>query len=177
MEKNLQWEVTMAKITQKIHPCLWFDSEAEEAAKFYTSIFKNSKIGATTYYDEESSKAAGRPKGSVLTVDFELEGQSFMALNGGPMFKFTEAVSLVINCENQNEVDYFWEKLLAGGQESECGWLKDKFGLSWQVTPTILLEMIKDKDPQKAQRVMAAMLKMRKIDIATIERAYQGKPA
>jgi predicted 3-demethylubiquinone-9 3-methyltransferase (glyoxalase superfamily) len=100
-----------------------------------------------------------------------------MALNGGPMFKFTEAVSLVINCENQKEVDYFWEKLLAGGQESECGWLKDKFGLSWQVTPTILLEMIKDKDPQKAQRVMAAMLKMRKIDIATIERAYQGKPA
>ena len=102
---------------------------------------------------------------------------AFMALNGGPLFKFTEAVSLVINCENQKEADYFWEKLLAGGQESECGWLKDKFGLSWQVTPTILLEMIKDKDPQKAQRVMAAMLKMRKIDIATIERAHQGKPA
>jgi predicted 3-demethylubiquinone-9 3-methyltransferase (glyoxalase superfamily) len=167
----------MAKITQKITPCLWFDSQAEEAAKFYTSIFKNSKIEATTYYDEESSKAAGRPKGSVLTVDFQLEGQSFMALNGGPVFKFTEAVSFVVNCENQKEVDYFWEKLKAGGQEIECGWLKDKFGLSWQVVPTVMMEMLKDKDAQKSQRAMAAMLKMKKLDIAELERAYQGKPA
>ncbi len=167
----------MAKITQKITPCLWFDSQAEEAAKFYTSIFKNSKIEATTYYDEESSKAAGRPKGSVLTVDFQLEGQSFMALNGGPVFKFTEAVSFVVNCENQKEVDYFWEKLAAGGQEIECGWLKDKFGLSWQVVPTVMMEMLKDKDAQKSQRAMAAMLKMKKLDIAELERAYQGKPA
>ena len=167
----------MAKITQKITPCLWFDSQAEEAAKFYTSIFKNSKIEATTYYDEESSKAAGRPKGSVLTVDFQLEGQSFMALNGGPVFKFTEAVSFVVNCENQKEVDYFWEKLAAGGQGIECGWLKDKFGLSWQVVPTVMMEMLKDKDAQKSQRAMAAMLKMKKLDIAELERAYQGKPA
>jgi len=167
----------MAKITQKITPCLWFDSQAEEAAKFYTSIFKNSKIEATTYYDEESSKAAGRPKGSVLTVDFQLEGQSFMALNGGPVFKFTEAVSFVVNCENQKEVDYFWEKLVAGGQGIECGWLKDKFGLSWQVVPTVMMEMLKDKDAQKSQRAMAAMLKMKKLDIAELERAYQGKPA
>ena len=162
---------------QKITPFLWFDHQAEEAAKFYTSIFKNSKIEATTYYDEESSKAAGRPKGSVLTVDFQVEGQSFMALNGGPVFKFTEAVSFVVNCENQKEVDYFWEKLAAGGQEIECGWLKDKFGLSWQVVPTVMMEMLKDKDAQKSQRAMAAMLKMKKLDIAELERAYQGKPA
>ena len=167
----------MATITQRITPCLWFDSEAEEAVKFYTSIFKNSKIDGTTYYDEASSKAAGRPKGSVLTVDFQLEGQSFMALNGGPVFKFTEAVSFVINCENQKEIDYFWEKLTAGGQEVECGWLKDKFGLSWQVVPTIMIEMLKDKDVQKSQRAMAAMLTMKKLDIAKLERAYQGKSA
>jgi predicted 3-demethylubiquinone-9 3-methyltransferase (glyoxalase superfamily) len=167
----------MAKITQRITPCLWFDSQAEEAAKFYTSIFKNSNIDGMTHYDEESSKAAGRPKGSVLTVDFQLEGQRFMALNGGPAFKFTEAVSFVINCETQKEVDYFWEKLTAGGQEVECGWLKDKFGLSWQVVPTIMIEMLKDRDTQKAQRAMAAMLKMKKLDIAELERAYQGKLA
>jgi predicted 3-demethylubiquinone-9 3-methyltransferase (glyoxalase superfamily) len=170
-------EVAMAKITQRITPCLWFDSQAEEAVKFYTSIFKNSKIEGTTYYDEESSKAAGRPKGSVLTVDFQLDGQRFMALNGGPVFKFTEAVSFVVNCENQNEIDYFWEKLTAGGQEVECGWLKDKFGLSWQVVPTVMIEMLKDKDAQKSQRAMAAMLKMKKLDIAQLERAYQGKAA
>ena len=167
----------MARITQRITPCLWFDSQAEEAVKFYTSIFKNSKIEGTTYYDEESSKAAGRPKGSVLTVDFQLDGQSLMALNGGPVFKFTEAVSFVVNCENQKEIDYFWEKLTAGGQEVECGWLKDKFGLSWQVVPTVMIEMLKDKDAQKSQRAMAAMLKMKKLDIAQLERAYQGKAA
>ena len=167
----------MAKIMQRITPCLWFDSQAEEAAKFYTSIFKNSKIEGMTHYDEESSKAAGRPKGSVLTVDFQLEGQSFMALNGGPVFKFTEAVSFVINCENQEEIDYFWEKLTAGGREVECGWLKDKFGLSWQVVPTVMIEMLKDQDAQKSQRAMAAMLKMKKLDIPALERAYQGKSA
>jgi predicted 3-demethylubiquinone-9 3-methyltransferase (glyoxalase superfamily) len=165
----------MAKITHRITPCLWFDSEAEEAVKFYTSIFKNSKIDGTTYYDEASSKAAGRPKGSVLTVDFQLEGQSFMALNGGPVFKFTEAISFVINCENQKEIDYFWEKLTAGGQEVECGWLKDRFGLSWQVVPTVMIEMLKDKDTEKSQRAMAAMLTMKKLDLAQLERAYQGK--
>jgi len=167
----------MAKIMPRITPCLWFDSQAEEAAKFYTSIFKNSRIEGMTHYDEESSKAAGRPKGSVLTVDFQLEGQSFMALNGGPVFKFTEAVSFVINCENQAEVDYFWEKLTAGGREVECGWLKDKFGLSWQVVPTVMIEMLKDQDAQKSQRAMAAMLKMKKLDIPALERAYQGKSA
>jgi predicted 3-demethylubiquinone-9 3-methyltransferase (glyoxalase superfamily) len=167
----------MATITQRITPCLWFDSQAEEAVKFYTSIFKNSKIDGMTYYDEASSKAAGRPKGSVLTVDFQLEGQSYMALNGGPVFKFTEAVSFVINCENQKEIDYFWEKLTAGGQEVECGWLKDKFGLSWQVVPTAMIEMLKDKDAQKSQRAMAAMLTMKKLDLGKLERAYQGKSA
>jgi len=167
----------MAKIMQRITPCLWFDSQAEEAAKFYTSIFKNSKIEGMTHYDEESSKAAGRPKGSVLTVDFQLEGQSFMALNGGPVFKFTEAVSFVINCENQEEIDYFWEKLTAGGREVECGWLKDRFGLSWQVVPTVMIEMLKNPDAQKSQRAMAAMLKMKKLDIPALERAYQGKSA
>src|SRR5262245_49285699 len=124
--------------TQKITTCLWFDSEGEEAAKFYVSIFKNSRIVGITHYDAESSKAAGRPEGSVLTVEFELDGQAFMALNGGPVFKFTEAISLVVNCESQKEVDYYWEKLTAGGQEVECGWLKDRYGLSWQIVPTAM---------------------------------------
>ncbi len=128
------------KVTQKITPFLWFDDKAEEAAKFYTSIFKNSKIGKTTRYDDEAGEATGRPPGSVMTVEFELEGQQFVGLNGGPMFNFTEAVSFVVNCEDQKEVDYFWSKLSAGGEESRCGWLKDKFGLSWQVVPTVLTE-------------------------------------
>ena len=161
---------------QKITPFLWFDQEAEEAVKFYTSIFKNSKIGRILRYDKQAAKASGRPAGSVLTIEFELEGQKFVALNGGPQFKFNESVSFVVNCETQNEVDYFWEKLTAGGgQESECGWLKDKFGLSWQITPTVLIDMLNDKDPKKAGQVMKAMMQMQKIEINKLKAAYAGK--
>jgi predicted 3-demethylubiquinone-9 3-methyltransferase (glyoxalase superfamily) len=163
------------KITQKITPFLWFDDKAEEAAKFYTSIFKTSKIGKMIRYDEEAAQASGRPAGSVMTVEFQVEGQEFVALNGGPHFKFTEAVSFVVNCETQEEVDYFWSKLSAGGEESRCGWLKDKFGLSWQVVPVVLIEMLADKDTAKAKRVMHAMLQMDKIDIPTLKKAYDGK--
>jgi predicted 3-demethylubiquinone-9 3-methyltransferase (glyoxalase superfamily) len=159
------------RIKQRITPFLWFDDKAEEAARFYTSVFKDSKVGRMTRYDEESAKPTGRPAGSVMTVEFELEGQEFVALNGGPMFKFTEAVSFVVNCESQEEVDYFWSKLLEGGEESYCGWLKDKFGLSWQIVPTVLTEMLADKDVAKAKRVMQAMLQMRKIDIPTLKKA------
>jgi predicted 3-demethylubiquinone-9 3-methyltransferase (glyoxalase superfamily) len=162
------------EVMQKISVCLWFDSQGEDAARFYTSVFPNSTIGRVTRYDEAAAKAAGRPQGSVMTVEFELDGQRFMALNGGPLFKFTEAISLVVNCETQKDVDHFWEKLTAGGQEVQCGWLKDRFGVSWQIVPTILPEMLQDKDPEKAKRVMAAMLKMTKIDIATLRRAYDG---
>ena len=161
---------------QKITPFLWFNDDAEEAAKFYTSVFKNSKVGKILRYDEASAKAAGRPAGSVLTVEFEIEGQKFTALNGGPQFKFNESVSFVVNCKTQEEVDYFWEKLTAGGgQESECGWLKDKFGLSWQITPTVLIDMLNDKDPKKAGQVMKAMMQMQKIEINKLKAAYAGK--
>jgi predicted 3-demethylubiquinone-9 3-methyltransferase (glyoxalase superfamily) len=161
---------------QKITPFLWFDDQAEEAVKFYSSVFKNSKTGRILSYDAEAAKASGRPAGSVLTIEFEIEGQKFVALNGGPDFKFNESVSFVINCETQKEVDYFWEKLTAdGGQESACGWIKDKFGLSWQVTPTVLIEMLHDKDCKKSERVMKAMLQMQKIDINTLKAAYEGK--
>lgn len=159
---------------QKITPFLWYDDKAEEAAKFYVSVFKNSKIGSITRYEKEGAKAAGRPEGTVMTVEFQLDGQEFVALNGGPHFKFTEAVSFVVNCTTQEEVDYFWEKLSAGGQEVQCGWLKDKYGLAWQVTPTILAEVFKDKDPKKSQRVMKAMLQMKKLDIPTLKRAAEG---
>ena len=156
---------------QKITPFLWFDNQAEEAANFYVSIFKDSKmIGCSRYGDTGPG-----PKGSVMVAEFELNGQRFSALNGGPTFKFTEAISMLVNCESQEEVDYFWEKLSEGGQEVECGWLKDKYGLSWQVTPTKLLEYIKDPDQAKADRVMAAMMTMKKIDIAALDRAYEGK--
>ena len=161
---------------QKITPFLWFDDQAEEAVKFYTSIFKNSKTGRVLCYAEEAAKASGRPVGSVLTIEFEIEGQKLVALNGGPDFKFNESVSFVINCETQGEVDYFWGKLTAdGGQESACGWLKDKFGLSWQVTPTVLIDMLHDKDPKRSERVMHAMLQMKKIDINKLKAAYSGK--
>jgi predicted 3-demethylubiquinone-9 3-methyltransferase (glyoxalase superfamily) len=161
---------------QKITPFLWFDNQAEEAAKFYASVFENSKVGRILRYDEASSKGAGRPVGSVLTIEFEIAGQKFTALNGGPEFKFNESISFVVNCETQNEVDYFWEKLMAdGGQESQCGWLKDKFGVSWQITPTILIDMLHDKDAKKAERVMKAMMQMQKIDIETLKEAYAGK--
>ena len=167
----------MPRTVQRITPFLWFDENAEEAVKSYVSIFKNSKIGSVTRYDEEGAKAAGRPKGSVMTVPFELDGQEFTALNGGPHFKFTEAISFVVNCETQDEVDYFWEKLSAGGREVQCGWLKDRFGVSWQVVPRVLVEMLQDKDPEKSKRAMAAMLTMKKIDIAALKRAYEGRTA
>src|SRR5882724_4953746 len=168
-------EASMRKTMQRITPFLWFDDQAEEAVDFYVSIFKNSKIRSIARYDEEGAKAAGRPKGSVMTVAFELDGQDFTALNGGSIFKFTEAMSLVVNCETQEEVDYFWERLSAGGQEVQCGWLKDRFGVSWQVVPTALVEMLQDKDPHKAKRVMAAMLKMKKISIEGLRQAYEGR--
>jgi predicted 3-demethylubiquinone-9 3-methyltransferase (glyoxalase superfamily) len=159
---------------QKITPFLWFDDQAEDAVNFYMSLFKNSKIGRIFHYTEEAAEKTGRPVGSVLTIEFEIEGQKFVALNGGPVFKFNESISFVINCETQEEVDYFWRKLTAdGGEESQCGWLKDKFGLSWQVTPTVLIDMLHDKDPEKTERVMKAMLQMQKIDIKALKVAYQ----
>ena len=163
---------------QKITPFLWFDNQSEEAVKFYTSIFKNSKVGKILRYGEEAAKVSqsGRPEGSALTIEFEIEGQKFTALNGGPAFKFNESISFVVNCDTQKEVDYFWEKLTAdGGQESQCSWLKDKFGVSWQVVPTVLIEMLGDKDSEKAERVMKAMLQMQKIDIKTLKQAYEQK--
>ncbi len=156
---------------QKITTFLWFDTQAEEAANFYVSIFKDSKIVSVNRYPEGSPA----PAGSVMTVKFELDGQEFVALNGGPAFKFTEAISLVVNCTSQDEVDYFWEKLTAGGKEVECGWLKDKYGLFWQITPTILIELMTSKDPEQGKRVMQAMMKMVKIDIETIKRAAAGE--
>jgi predicted 3-demethylubiquinone-9 3-methyltransferase (glyoxalase superfamily) len=153
----------------KITPFLWFDSQAEEAAKFYTSVFKNSKIGTMARYGD----AGPGPKGSVMTASFQIEGQDFVALNGGPHFKFTEAISFVVSCESQEEVDYYWKNLIAGGgQESQCGWLKDKFGLSWQIVPTILSKLLQDKDAKKAQQVMKEMMKMKKIIVADLQRAY-----
>ncbi len=154
---------------KKITPFLWFDSQAEEAAKFYVSIFKNSKIVSVTRYGE----AGPGPKGSVMTVVFQLDGQDFIALNGGPHFKFTEAISFSVDCKSQEEVDDYWEKLAGGGEEGPCGWLKDKYGLSWQVNPTILGEMLSDPDPQKAKEVMEAMLKMKKIVIEDLMLAYE----
>ena len=164
----------MRKTMQKIAPFLWFDNHAEDAVKFYVSIFRNSKIGSITRYEEEAAKASGRPEGSVMTVAFELAGQEFVALNGGPLFKFSEAISFVVNCETQEEVDHFWEKLSAGGQEVQCGWLKDRFGVSWQVVPTVLGEMLQDKDREKSKRVMAAMLKMKRINIEALKKAYEA---
>jgi predicted 3-demethylubiquinone-9 3-methyltransferase (glyoxalase superfamily) len=156
---------------QKITPFLWFDNQAEEAANFYTSIFKNSKIVKVARYGE----AGPGPAGTAMTVVFQINGQEFIALNGGPYFKFTEAVSFSVDCKNQQEVDEYWEKLSAGGEEGQCGWLKDKYGLSWQVNPTVLGEMLSDPDPQKAKRVMEAMLKMKKIEIAVLQQAYDQK--
>jgi len=162
--------------TQKITPFLWFDNQAEEAVNFYVSIFKKSKITGLARYEEESAKASGRPQGSVMTVAFELNGQEFVALNGGPLFKFTEAISFVVNCVTQEEVDHFWERLSAGGQQVQCGWLKDRFGVSWQVIPTVLVEMLQDKDPERSKRVMTAVLKMKKIEIDALRRAFAGRP-
>lgn len=155
---------------QKISPFLWFDNQAEEAVDFYTSIFRNSKVGKVLRYGD----AGPGPKGSVMTASFTLDGQEFTALNGGPMYRFTEAVSFVVQCENQAEIDHHWNRLVEGGTPQQCGWLKDRFGLSWQVVPTVLPELMQDPDPAKAGRVVEAMMKMVKIDIPTLQRAREG---
>ena len=162
---------------QKITPHLWFDNNAQEAAKFYTTIFKNSKIIHIERYGDAAAKVSGRPKGSVMTVVFELEGQRFMALNGGPIFKFSPAISFLVSCETQEEIDNLWEKLSEGGEKEQCGGLKDKFGVSWQIAPNILGEMMmrtQDKDGKKTERVMEAMLQMKKISIEPLKKAYAG---
>jgi predicted 3-demethylubiquinone-9 3-methyltransferase (glyoxalase superfamily) len=162
---------------QKITPCLWFDHHAEEAARFYTAIFENSRIVGLTRYGEVGREIHGKPAGSVMTVAFELDGQAFTALNGGPAFTFSPAISFQVRCETQAEVDDFWEQLSAGGdeQDQQCGWLKDRYGVSWQIVPEALIEMIQDPDAAKSQRVMQALLQMKKLDIATLRRAYEGE--
>ena len=164
---------------QPITPCLWFDTQAEEAARYYTGIFQNSKITTISRYTEAGREVHGKPAGTVLTVAFELNGQPFTALNGGPLFKFNEAISFQVNCETQAEVDYYWEKLSEGGdvKAQQCGWLKDKYGLSWQVVPTVLVEMMTDPDTEKSGRAMEAMLQMKKLDIAELKRAFEGEHA
>ena len=164
------------QVIQKITPCLWFDDQAEEAVQFYTAIFRNSKIVNIARYGEAGHEVHRKPAGTVMTVAFELDGQPFTALNGGPMFKFNEAISFQINCETQEEVDYYWENLSEGGdaKAQQCGWLKDKYGASWQVVPSVLLHMINDPDSEKSQRAMKAMLQMKKIDIDELKRAYAG---
>jgi predicted 3-demethylubiquinone-9 3-methyltransferase (glyoxalase superfamily) len=160
--------------TQKITPHLWFEDNAEEAAKFYTSIFKNSRVIDIAHYEESAAEVSGRPKGTVMTVRFELEGQQFMALNGGPIFKFSPAISFLVSCETQQEIDNLWEKLSEGGEQEQCGWLKDKFGVSWQIVPNILGEMMQDKDAEKSEKVMKALIQMKKIDIQSLQKAYAG---
>jgi predicted 3-demethylubiquinone-9 3-methyltransferase (glyoxalase superfamily) len=164
---------------QHIRPCLWFDGQAEDAARFYTAVFRNSRIESTTRYGKAGHEVHKREPGSVMTVDFELDGQGFTALNGGPDFKFNEAVSLQVLCDTQKEIDFYWEKLSAGGDPSaqQCGWLKDKFGLSWQVVPTQMTEMFADPESPEAARVMEAMLEMKKLDIHELEAAHGGKRA
>jgi predicted 3-demethylubiquinone-9 3-methyltransferase (glyoxalase superfamily) len=158
---------------QKITPFLWFDNQAEEAVKFYTSIFKNSKIKSVTRYGEAGAEVSGKPKGAVMTVTFEIEGQEFIALNGGPHFTFSPAISFVVNCKTQEEVDELWEKLSEDGETEQCGWLKDKYGVSWQIVPTVLGGMLQDKDPKKSEKVMEALLQMDKIDVKTLKQAYE----
>ena len=162
---------------QAITPFLWFDDQAEEAAKFYTSIFKNSKIGKILRYGKEGYEIHGKPEGTVLTVEFEINGQTFTALNGGPVFKFNEAISFQVHCKSQNEVDYYWEKLSKGGDENaqQCGWLKDRYGVSSQIVPDVLVEMLRDKNAEKSERVMKALLQMKKLDVKTLEQAYQQR--
>jgi predicted 3-demethylubiquinone-9 3-methyltransferase (glyoxalase superfamily) len=159
----------------KITPCLWFDDKAEDAAKFYVSIFKNSKLGQVTRYGDSGSQISGKPKGSVMTVTFEIEGQEFVALNGGPLFKFTEAVSFMVKCESQQDIDEMWSKLSKGGEEGPCGWLKDKYGLSWQIVVPEWDQMLRDKDSEKSERVMAAILHMSKPDMQRVRQAYEGR--
>jgi predicted 3-demethylubiquinone-9 3-methyltransferase (glyoxalase superfamily) len=163
----------MPTVKQKIAPCLWFDTQAEDAAKFYTSIFKNSRIKQVSRYGEAGREVHSKKAGTVMVVEFEIEGQSFAALNGGPQFKFDEAVSFQVFCDTQEEIDYFWNKLSDGGEEGPCGWLKDQFGLSWQVVPSVLPQMMMDAGA-KADRIMNAVLKMKKFDLAALQRAYAG---
>ncbi len=158
----------------KISPCLWFDTQAEEAARFYTSIFKDSKITAISHYPDSGKEIHGKDANTVLTVEFELNGQAFTALNGGPQFKFTEAISLQVGCETQEELDYYWEKLSVDPSAGQCGWLKDKFGLSWQIVPNILPELLTGPDPAKSKRVFQAVMNMTKLDIAELQRAFAG---
>lgn len=164
------------QVVQKISPCLWFDNEAQEAANFYTAVFENSKILSVTHFGEAGHEIHGKPPGSVMTVLFELDGQRFTALNGGPLFKFNEAISLEVNCETQEEIDFYWEKLSQGGDEraQQCGWLKDRYGVSWQVVPTILSEMVGDPDFAKSERTMEALLQMKKLNIDKLKRAHAG---
>lgn len=164
------------QVIQRITPCLWFDDQAEQAADFYTAIFRNSKIVAIARYGEAGYEFHKKPAGTVMTVAFELDGQAFTALNGGPIFKFNEAISFQVNCGTQEEVDYYWQKLADGGDEEaqQCGWLKDKYGVSWQVVPSVLSELLSDPDYEKSQRVMTAMLQMKKIDVDGLKRAYAG---
>jgi predicted 3-demethylubiquinone-9 3-methyltransferase (glyoxalase superfamily) len=166
-------------LAQPITPCLWFDKQAEEAARFYTGVFKNSNIGKISRYGEVGREVHGQAPGTVMTVEFELDGQPFTALNGGPLFKFTEATSFQIMCRTQDEVNHYWNKLSEGGDKNaqQCGWLKDKYGLSWQVVPTVLPELLTDPDKEKAGRAMQAMLQMKKLDIAELERAFEGETA
>ncbi|MDD5318456.1 MAG: VOC family protein [Candidatus Pacebacteria bacterium] len=165
----------MKNLDQKITPFLWFDTQAEEAAEFYVSIFKNSKVGDISRYSKEAAEASGKPEGSVMVISFELEGQKFTAINGGPQFKFSGAVSFLVNCTTQDEVDWFWDKLSEGGEKGQCGWInRDKFGVTWQIVPEALGELMSDPDPEKSARVMQAMLKMTKINIAELEKAYEG---
>lgn len=164
----------MARLGSRIMPCLWFDTQAEEAARFYVSIFENSKLGRIGRYSDEGFEIHGRPAGSVMTVDFEIDGHRFVALNGGPLFTFTEAVSFQVHCDSQQEIDRYWAALSAGGEEGPCGWLKDRFGLSWQVVPVALTEMLLDTDAAKVRRVTRAFLQMKKFDLAALERAFAG---
>ena len=164
----------MAKLKQKISPCLWFDTEAEDAAEFYTSVFENSAIKQISRYGNAGREVHGKEPGTVMVVEFEIEGQTFTALNGGPHFKFNEAVSFQITCETQDDIDYFWSKLSEDGQESQCGWLKDKFGLSWQVVPAILPHLLMGDDRAKSERAMGALMQMKKLDIAALQRAHAG---
>ena len=159
---------------RKITPCLWFDGEAEEAARFYVSVFRNGRIGRISRYGKEGFEVHGRPEGSVMVVEFEIEGQTFTALNGGPQFKFSEAISFQVPCETQAEIDHYWDKLSAGGEVQQCGWLKDKFGLCWQIFPASLPKMISDPDTAKSGRAMRAMLGMKKLDLAELQAAYEG---
>lgn len=165
----------MARITQKIVPYLWLEKDAEKAAAFYVSVFKNSKIIRTSYYPESAEAVSGQKKGSVMTVSFKIEGQDFMLLNGGPVFKINEAISFMVLCDTQKEIDYYWKKLSFVPEAEQCGWLKDKFGVTWQIAPAILEKMMTDKDRQKVERVTAAFLKMKKFNIAKLKKAYAGR--